>query len=72
MCVAFCPSVRHWIISHILESNRVRNLKLYHNLRKVMSNGHGIIAVTGRAHCQCQVAFFLSSLPDVDSGIAII
>ncbi len=29
-----------------------------HSKKKIMSaNEQGIIAVTGRAHCQCQVAF---------------
>ncbi len=31
-----------------------------YTLRKIISaNDQGIIAVTGRAHCQCQVAFFI-------------
>ncbi len=32
-----------------------------YTLRKIMSsNDQGIIAVTGRAHCQRQVAFFMT------------
>ncbi len=27
----------------------------------MLANGHGIIAVTGRAHCQRQIAFFCTS-----------
>ena len=65
------PSVCHWIIIHISASNRARDLKLYHNvhmfvlvtdctLRKIMSaNDQGTVAVTGRAHCQRQVAFLI-------------
>ncbi len=54
-------------IIHISGSIKVRNLKLYHNilasdytLRKIhFSNWvRHYIAVTGRAHCQRQVAFF--------------
>ncbi len=33
--LSVCPSVRHWIIIHISGSNRVRNLKLYHNILRL-------------------------------------
>ncbi len=44
--------VCHWIIIHISGS-------ILHSKKKIISaNEQGIIAVTGRAHCQRQVAFF--------------
>ncbi len=42
-------------------------------LRKIMSsNDQGIIAVTGRAHCQRQVAFFFCFLPNFKGHIDLI
>ena len=64
--IASCPLVRLSVTIlkiHISESIIGRNMKLYHSnstlSEKITSaNGYGIIAVTGRAHCQRQVAFF--------------
>ncbi len=62
--LSVCPSVRHWTKIHNSESIIDRSMKLYHSSllttlwEKFMSaNVHGIFALTGRAHCQCQVAF---------------
>ncbi len=69
-CLSVCLSVvcldftKDWTRIHISESIIGRCLKLYHNdwlhsQKKIMSaSGYGIIALTGRAHCQRQVAFF--------------
>ncbi len=42
-----------------------------YTLRNIMSaNDQGIVAVTGRAHCQRQVAFFYSIGPKIGTSVA--
>ncbi len=65
MNLSVCLSVCHWIIIHISESIRVRNLKLYHNILKA-----SLLGQVGRAHCQRQVAFLLIEMNNTATRIS--
>ncbi len=64
ICITFCPSVCHTFKNSYSESIIGRSLKLSQLWLTTLSekfmsaNGYGIIAVTGRTHCQRQVASF--------------
>ena len=55
VCPSVSPSVCHW-----LTPLQLRGLHGYMYCNR--QNGNGTFAVTGRAHCQRQVAFFLKVL----------
>ncbi len=53
------------------------SLELYHSMYLplptfVSANGHCVIALTGRAHCQRQVAFLVHPIRDVRRDVLII